>query len=97
MNTAISPTSGFVYRYLSEQERKRRERRRHSPNLIWFHRCVRNKDVTAEICLVNNKYRWRVFGVTGIRPLAEGFSKSVTRAQRCALSSFRWLELTCDI
>ena len=72
----------------ARRERGRREYQFLSPTRIWFQRHKENPYVVAEVCLVNNKYRWRVFDGTDNYRCREGEADTLSEAKQRVFAVF---------
>lgn len=75
--------------FFHEQEQKRIEKKRHSEHLIWFQRCERDPTMTAEIGIVNDKMRWRIFTNASFEPAHEGNEASISEAMAQVFKIFK--------
>jgi hypothetical protein len=75
---------------LSGWERKRREFHCLNPNKIWFQRHNKNPNIIAEVCLVNDLYRWRVYDSSAsYDPCAEGNGSTLSEAKKQVFEDFQ--------
>lgn len=81
------------------RERERREYHSLSPKRVWTQRHASNIEVVAEVCRVNDLYRWRVFDgsrIYSFEPCAEGNGSTMEEAKQQVFMRFTAFDISAD-